>query len=373
MKLIGAFFVTAIVCLAAPKVELGDLKGAKFRIDIPESWNGGLVVYCHGYADKPVNYTDGPLPAALAVFTSQGYAVAQSGYSAGGWAIEQAVSDIEALRQYFVLKYGRPKETFITGHSMGGFLTMMLMERAPANYDAGLAMCGPLAPAAYFMQAAFDLRVVTDYYFPGMLPAPDRVPASFQGTPELDRKLQALFESQPEKSAALLRFAGLHNTQELARVLTFLTYVLMDMEQRAGGNPFDNRNTIYETQNDYNALNEAVKRYTADFRAAEYMRTWYTPTGRLTKPMLAIHTTYDPIVPVRIANRYSELVQQSGSSGLFVQQFVEHDGHCAIQPAEIAAGFSELRTWKSNRTKPQAGLLREKTTLAAGERQKADQ
>src|SRR5207244_10439607 len=141
----------AVLALAQAKTEIGAINGAAYRIDVPENWNGGLVVYCHGYNAKPVTYTDQKLPPALQVFVDEGYALAQSGYAAGGWAIQEAVVDTEALRRYFEAKYAKPKETFVTGHSMGGFLTMLLMERFPSNYDAGLALCGLLASASYFM------------------------------------------------------------------------------------------------------------------------------------------------------------------------------------------------------------------------------
>jgi len=361
MKLLTAFLVCATLSLAAPKIEpkteIGEINGAKFRIDIPENWNGGLVMYCHGYSPVPGTFKEGKLPAIFTVFTDQGYALAQSGYAAGGWAVQEAVQDTEALRRYFVGKYGAPKETFVTGHSMGGFLTMLFMERFPNSYDAGLALCGPLAPTTYFMErGAFDARVVFDFYFPGALPPPNKVPADYKNTPDAAKQLQALIDGQPEKAKALLRYSGAHSTKDLAGTLTFITYMLLDLEQRSGGNPFDNRNTIYESSDDYNALNDGVKRYAADAKAAEYIRTWYTPTGKLSHPMLAIHTSYDPLVPVRIPDRYPELVEQTGSESMFVQQYVKHDGHCAILPGEIAAGFSELRAWKDHGLKPHTGL-----------------
>ena len=367
MKLLSAVVVLAAVCSAAPKTdsksEIGELNGAKFRIDVPENWNGGLVMYCHGYSATAVSYKEGKLPAVLAVFTDQGYAVAQSGYAAGGWAIQEAVLDTEALRRYFASKYGQPKETYITGHSMGGFLTMMLVERFPNSYDAGLALCGPLAPTNYFMaRGAFDSRVVFDYYFPGALPPPDKVPADFKNTPELAKQIQALIDSQPEKANAMLRYSGLHNTKDLAGTVTFVTYVLKDLQQRGGGNPFDNRNVIYESGDDYNGLNDGVKRYAADPQAAEYVRNWYTPTGKLYKPLLAVHTTYDPLVPVRIPDMYPGIVESAGSPELFVQQYVKHDGHCAILPNEVAQGFTELREWKSSGVKPHAGLHKDTGT-----------
>ena len=47
---------------AAARTEFGEINGAKFRIDVPEKWNGGLVVYCHGYSDSPGTYEDKPNP-----------------------------------------------------------------------------------------------------------------------------------------------------------------------------------------------------------------------------------------------------------------------------------------------------------------------
>jgi pimeloyl-ACP methyl ester carboxylesterase len=377
MKLFTAFLACATLSLAAPKVEpkteIGEINGAKFRIDIPENWNGGLVMYCHGYSPVPGSFKEGKLPPVLAVFTEQGYALAQSGYAAGGWAIQEAVEDTEALRRYFNDKYGQPKETYVTGHSMGGFLTMMFMERFPTSYDAGLALCGPLASTHYFMaRGAFDLQVVFDYYFPGALPPPNKIPSDFKSTPELTKQIQALMDSQPEKAVAMLHYSGAHNTKDLAGTLTFIAYMLLDLQKRSGGNPFDNRNVIYESPDNYNALNDGVKRYAADPRAAEYIRTWYTPTGKLSRPMLAIHTTYDPLVPVRIPDRYPELVEQSGSDGLFVQQYVKHDGHCTILPNEIAAGFSELREWKDRGVKPHAGLHPENLAASSSQSKGTD-
>ena len=170
MKIRNGWYLAPALCLllfsgtaaAAPKTETGVINGAEYRIDIPGNWNGGLVVYCHGYAATPGRFEkDKPLPPTQAVFTEAGYALAQSGYSAGGWAVEEAVFDTEALRHHFTEVYGKPKETYITGHSMGGFLTMTLVEKFPSAYDAGLPLCGPLAAPEWFMaRGAFDQRQI---------------------------------------------------------------------------------------------------------------------------------------------------------------------------------------------------------------------
>ena len=335
--------------------EIGDINGAKFRIDMPGNWNGGLVVYCHGYNPKPVVF-DEKSNKFVNVFLDEGYAVAQSGYAAGGWAIQEAVVDTESLRRYFIKKYGKPKETYITGHSMGGFLTMNIIEQNPSVYDAAMPMCGPLAPPMQFMaRGAFDSRVLFDYYFPGALPGPIGIQADFQNSKELAAQIEALLDTAPEKAAILKRQNGTKTNKDLAGVLTFLTYMLKELQERAGGNPFDNRNIIYSNTDDDNTVNAGVKRYTADAKATEYVRTFYTPTGHIARPVLAIHTSYDPLVPVSVPNTYQTLVDSAGTSSLFVQQYVKHDGHCQILPEEVKKGFSELREWKSSGVRPRAG------------------
>src|SRR5512144_2071127 len=105
-------------------VETGTIAGAAYRIDIPASWNHGLVVYFHGYAVTPVQLpARDPIAPQLRQFLDRGYAVAQSAYSATGWAVEQALADGERLRVHFGAKHGKPRETLAAGMSMGGTLT----------------------------------------------------------------------------------------------------------------------------------------------------------------------------------------------------------------------------------------------------------
>jgi len=133
----------------------------------------------------------------------------------------------------------------------------------------------------------------------------------------------------------------------------------MDIEQRAGGNPFDNRNTIYTGTPDDNALNDGVKRYAADPHALLYLQRFYTPTGHLTRPVLAIHTTYDQLVPPAVPGNYYQLTRTTGSNDLFVVQYVKHDGHCNFTPDEIAAAFDQLRHWAHvEKARPSSRWLR---------------
>lgn len=353
MRLLVTAVLAAGLCAGQPKVETGELNGAAFRIDVPEQWRGALIIYCHGYSPVPGKFADQKPNPMVNALVRQGFAVAASGYAAGGWAIEEAMQDTQALLRYFRAKYGAPKETYVMGHSMGGFLTMALLERFPNDYDGGLALCGPLASATWFIRRyTFDLRVVFDYYFPGALPPPDKVPAEYTMTPALNEKTLGVLDGKPAAAEAMRRYSGIRTNKELANTLVFFTYILKDLQQRGGGNPFDNRGIIYGGTGEDDAVNDGVKRYAADPRAAEYVRTWYTPTGHLERPMLAIHTTYDPLVPPEVPNHYQAIAQQAGSADLFVQHYVKHAGHCAILPDEIGRGLEQLRAWKQKGERP---------------------
>jgi pimeloyl-ACP methyl ester carboxylesterase len=360
-KILAILFLLGVATTPVhAKTEFGKLAGAEYRIDVPPNWNHGLVVYCHGYDPHPggVGYDERkPLPPELAVFVQQGYALVQSGYSAGGWAVEQAMQDIEALRQYFVDHYGQPKETFIAGHSLGGLLTVAMIEKSPDIYSAGLDLCGAVSSAPALFTRAFDARVLFDYYFPGVLPPPVKVPKDYQLTEQVSKTVFDRLQAKPASATLLRKITGMHNNQDLAGTIVFVTYMLKDIAQRAGGNAFDNQDTIYTGTSDDNALNDGVKRYHADPRALAYLQRYVTLTGHLTRPVLAIHTTYDPLVPPDIPNQYSLLTREAGSGDFFVQQYVKHNGHCKITPEETEKGFLQLRQWKDKHQAPKAGWL----------------
>lgn len=360
MKKLALLLLLFGLTSAHAKTEFGKLQGAEFRIDVPDNWNHGLVVYYHGYRTENhgrIFDQTKPLEPVLAVFTKAGYAVIQSGYSQGGMALEQAIPETEALRKYFLDHYGAPSETYVAGHSMGGALTLMTIEQSPGPYVGALDLCGAVTDTLSRIGRRFDLRVLFDYYFPGILPDPARIPATFETSDDLEKKVSAALESNPPAAAVLRNFVGLHNDKDLTSLLLFATWVLKDIERRAGGNPFDTRNTIYMGTTDDNTVNDGIKRYAADPGALSYIQRFYTPTGQLTRPVLAIHTTYDPLVPPSVPSTYSQLTRTTGSGDRFVLQYVEHDGHCNITPEEVERGFSELREWKEKGIKPMPGKL----------------
>ncbi len=349
--------------------EEGELDGSAFRIDVPdatpESWNRKLVMYYHGYQSErqlftldPTTHNPNPPSRLIGQLLQRGYAVAQPGYRAGGWAIATAPGDAEQLRRYFGKHYGHPSQTFVMGQSMGGLLTVLTLEQHAHDYAGGLALCGVLAPADLVMQRAFANRVAFDAFFPGVLPDVEHIPANFRmNDPATSTIVEKALDAHPPEAALLRSLADIHTNRGLADVLVFNTFAILDLRRKAGGNPFDNRNLIYTGTTDDNALNARVRRYSADAGALKYVAEFGSPSGDLKRPLLALHTSYDPLVPASTAGYYDELTRRLGFGERFVQQYVNRDGHCNFLPEQVGFAFDELAHWASIGARPAAGRL----------------
>jgi len=344
--------------------EVGLLDGAAYRIDIPAEWNRSLVVFYHGYAESPTGFhlaerlTGQQLP-----FFERHYAVVQSAYSQTGWALQQAYPESESLRRYFGKKYGEPRETYAAGGSMGGELVSITMELNPKPYMGGLDLCGSVGPTYLAFERRFALRAAFDHYFPGVMPPLVPVPADFADNENDRRKVLTALHADPQSATLMRNLTGLHTDAELAHDIAYFTFVVGDLQRRAGGNPFDNRNTIYtgtdpsHTASDIE-LNEKVQRYAASPGAFSYLQRHYSPSGRLGRPMLALHTAYDPIVNIALLPIYDEQVQAAGAGENFVQQYVNAEGHCNFTREQIGGAFDELVRWAHGGPRPTPGLLK---------------
>ena len=163
-------------------VETVELKGAYGLAIVPENWNGSLFIYAHGYsADSrliapfpddltPTNFLEktNTLFQAAIIPALNGYASATTTFRSPGWVVKDAVKDIENLRRWFVKRHGKPKHTYLWGHSGGGMVTSTVIEYFPTTYDGALPMCGPTAGARRNFNGALDLRLAYEYTCAGV-------------------------------------------------------------------------------------------------------------------------------------------------------------------------------------------------------------
>ncbi|MGN6521536.1 MAG: alpha/beta hydrolase family protein [Dokdonella sp.] len=344
---------------AAPTVtQTGWLEGASYRVDMPAGWTrgGGLVVFFHGYSDASIEFgEDERLSPMFEPMLHEGYAVIQSGYTRPGWAIEQGSADSERLRAWFVGKHGAPGRTFAMGMSMGGTLTVHALETHPDAYDGGLSLCGAIEPSDRMMQRDFAVRAAFDWYFPGIFGPLVPVADDYRADDAIVARVVAAMRADPNAAASLRAIYGAGDIDNLPGVIAAITYDVKEMQQRTHGNPFGNADLVYTGSADDDALNDGVKRYHADPEAAAYMARWYTPTGKLAKPLLALHDTRDPLVIASSAFEYALVVQRAGHARNFVQQYVKREGHCVFTPAEIGKAFDSLVEWSRSGKRPPSG------------------
>jgi hypothetical protein len=370
--------------------EVGTLQAVPYRIDIPANWNHALIVYFHGYSEGLFTYrATGSLNEQTQPLFDRGYAVIQSGFSTPGWALAEAYPETEQLRLYFLAKYGKlpppqpaappakpakpsllrklkepspQMETIVAGGSMGGALVVAELELNPGPFVGGLDICGSVGPTDLAFQRRFAWRAAFDYYFPGILPPLIITPPDYQESRTVRDRIVEALHNNPTAATEMRALTALHTDREVADAMTYFTYNIADMQRRAGGNPFDNRNYLYTgttpgTTSTDNQLNDGVRRYAADPKAREYLLHHYTPSGHLNHPMLALHTTYDPRIPTNTLAFYGEQVAIAGFSHNLVQQYVKRDGHCTFTADEIGHTFDELVNWIHNNKRPTPGLL----------------
>lgn len=337
---------------------IGTLHGASYRIDVPAHWNHRLVVYFHGYTDAPVVFQKGEaLSPMFDPLLARGYAVLQSGYSQGGWAVEQAADDTDRLRLFFTARHGAPVKTFVMGMSMGGTLTAMTIEQRPGVYAGALSLCGAIGPSDQLVSRDLALRAAFDYYFPGLLGPLAPVAAGYRADTATVAKIDMALQSNPRARQSLLRWYRAADTRNLPDVIAFIGVELRELQQRARGNPVGNENLIYVGTGDDDALNDGVRRYHADPAAAAYLARWYTPSGKLLRPMLALHDVGDPLVPAYVPFHYALAAGRMDHGANFVQQYVHHEGHCVFTPAQIGTAFNELTGWVDAHARPRVGRL----------------
>ncbi|MEI7770520.1 MAG: hypothetical protein WCI67_11050 [Chloroflexales bacterium] len=355
---------------------------------IPTVWNGNLVVYAHGYVDPSLQLSlpaelnlylaDGitPNPASLpAVLLSQGYAFATTSYRKNGYDVEQGGQDIDALvaavkQSVLPAKINR---IYLVGASQGALISTMLVERSPKTYNGGaLALCGAVGGWAYETQYTGDFATVFNYFFKGV--ADSVFKAAAQGATIEDQAaiVGQAFQARPDLAAQLFSVTGaavvgsdFTNPAVVANAVDATLQVLFfsgptakpDLQTTAGGNPYGNLRTRYRGSLDNAALNAGVTRVAADRAAQRYVRRFYTPSGEITRPIVTLHNTLDPVVPFAVEQLFAQRVKDEHRSSLLtsIPARISY-GHCKFEPpltrgptdpGEVLSAFGVLVTQSS--------------------------
>jgi pimeloyl-ACP methyl ester carboxylesterase len=342
--------------------------GAGYRIEVPATWNGDLVLYAHGFRGTGLELTVSN-PRIRQYLVTNGYAWAASSYSKNGYDVRQGVKDTHALGELFNGLVGHPRRTYFTGHSMGGHITGVAIEQYPQAYAGALPMCGVMGDNElfdYFLDFNLVAQALTG------VPAEFPFPADYQ-TSVVPTVKAALGPAYPVVlNAQGLELRGV--TQNIsggprpAFSTSFAVWgnFLFTVGVTGGdlgvapGNVQDNSDTIYQIDADPAlspeeiALNAAVLRVEQDPQGRHPDGLGNIPpvSGRLPIPVLSLHTIGDLFVPFSMEQIYARRVAAEGAADLLVTRAIRDHNHCGFAVPEEEAAFAALVNWAVDGVKP---------------------
>jgi len=342
--------------------------GAGYRVEVPDDWNGELVLYAHGFRGTGLELTVSN-PRIREYLVTHGYAWAASSYSTNGYDVKQGVKDTHALGDFFKELVGHPSRTYLTGHSMGGHITGVAIEQYPQAYVGALPMCGVMGDNELF-DYFLDFNLVAQAL--AGVPAEFPFPADY-GTAVVPAVKAALGPAYPVVlNAQGLKLRGV--TQNIsggerpAFATSFIVWgnFLFTVGITGGeigvapGNVQDNSDTVYQIDSnpalspDELALNAAVLRVALDpqGRHPDGLGNIPTISGRLPIPVLSLHTIGDLFVPFSMEQMYARRAAAEGAANLLVTRAIRDHGHCGFLVAEEETAFAALVNWVTTGVKP---------------------
>jgi len=101
-----------VAALPGAKAYFGVLDRSAYRIELPDNWNGELVMYAHGYAGEGPLLQAGMSPIRKHLIGLV-FAWAVSSYDENGYDPDLGVTNTLALRDYFIKTSGQPTRTYL--------------------------------------------------------------------------------------------------------------------------------------------------------------------------------------------------------------------------------------------------------------------
>ncbi|MGF6420315.1 pimeloyl-ACP methyl ester carboxylesterase [Stenotrophomonas sp. AN71] len=326
----------------------GELQGAPWRLDVPQHWNGDLVMLTHGYEPVGVPRTT-PMTASdsTAPLLAAGYAVAQSAYASQGWAVADAITDNERLRQHVLTELKRVRHTWILGFSMGGAVTIASLERFPQHYAGGVSLCGANLAGEQIAADLLTTLLAFDYFFPKAdgLPTAGLASREAAGLPQatLYQGIASALQRDPQHAAVIARQLQV-SSDALPGTISLHALVLHELATRSGGMPVGNVGVVYSGFGDDAAFNAGVRRIDAVPSAQAQVRATLALTGRVKRPLVIQFNSNDPTIVPHMQTVYPQLAAQVGARPLPRVLPAVGEGHCDFSEVQVVQALKAARS-----------------------------
>jgi len=361
-------------------------KNAGYRIEVPDNWNGDLVLYCHGYRGTGAELTVGN-PSIRQYLIANGYAWAASSYSTNMYDVKAGVMDTHALGKFFNGLIGKPNRVYVTGHSMGGHVTAKIIEQYPAAYDGAVPMCGVMGDTElydYFLSYQLVAQALAgiDAQFPSP-PEPAWSEIVSHMRTVFGQGIGFPYELSPlgEKLATITMYLSGGERPLFDNSFRYGYYADSILGTNFGdgtrdvaaGNVMENIDTVYQLDGDPAltpeeiAINEMVLRVEAD-RAGKHpngIANIPPVQGNPTIPVLSLHTIGDMYVPILMQKIYAERVIANGKEDFVVFRVVRDRGHCGFALEEQEEAFADLVKWVEEGISPEGDEILDPDVMAA--------
>ncbi|HEX6219737.1 MAG TPA: hypothetical protein VF115_01445 [Acidimicrobiia bacterium] len=382
--------------LAGATAHWGVHKGAGYRIEVPDDWNGSLVMWAHGFRGTGLELTVGNHPLRDFLIPN-GYAWAASSYTRNDYDITVGVQDTHAVAMRFNGIVGQPDRIYLTGASMGGHITAVSIEQYPSFYDGAMPFCGVLGDFELF-DFFLDFNVAAQQLGTGdssFRVGPDYLTVT---VPEIKSALEAFPGGWPNmlntdgtnlKNLTELRSGGERPNFDEAwffwnTVPSFQTgpgNFLFDLGasdgtlSRSPGVAVDNSDVVYQFDTNQalspaeQAFNDGVVRVETDRQARAGNGLAQVPKveGDPSVPVLSLHNLGDLFVPFHNEVIYGNEAAANGKSDLVVQRAIRGVSHCDFTAFELVTAFVDLVTWVESGVKPAGDDVTNPAAVAAAD------
>lgn len=357
---------------------------AGYRIEVPDTWNGVLVMHAHGYRGTSPSLTvSSPNAGLRAHLIANEYAWAASSYSANYYDVRAGVEDTNALAAAFPTLTGRaaPSKYYITGVSMGGHVAAAAVEQQTLQqaaslieYAASMPMCGVVAErelSTYYYALAIGARQLA-----GMPVTSFPISDFTARLPELKQALWVDYDADPfglTPAGEQFKYTFMHLSggrrptfdEQFPRYLEILfsrgagngtwTGIL-------GGLSANTTDVVYQLDLDSGQSPEEVT-FNADIFRVDGDPLEYNPVrtdgvralpiveGRFSVPVLSVHTL-ESRVPFLVQQAYARHAAANGNASRPVQRVIRSGGHCDFTAEEWVASFDALVNWEVNGVVP---------------------